>query len=126
VKHLPTDIKFQFYVVDLPQVNAFASAGGRIYVTRKMIAFARNEDELAGIISHELGHATVRHTSARVSRRFKEILGIDEVGDRKDIFDKYNEYLDKQSTKVKFSQDHGDNNQPIISGSIAANPGPGP
>lgn len=113
VKHLPrTGIKFQFQVIDLPEVNAFASAGGRIYVTRKMIAFVKSEDELAGFLGHELGHATVRHTSADLSKAFKATLGITKVGDRKDIFDKYNEYLDKWRTKRwKTSQNHEDNQQ---------------
>lgn len=100
IKHLPpTNIKFQFHVVDLPELNAFASAGGRIYITRKMIAFVRNEDELAGIIGHELGHGIVRHMSVDMSRTFKELLGIDQVGDRKDIYDKFNLLLDRQRTK---------------------------
>lgn len=100
VRHLPpTNVKFQFYVVDLPELNAFAAAGGRIYITRKMIAFVRSEDELAGIIGHELGHGIVRHGSADLSRAFKEVLGIDKVGDRKDIYDKFNLLLDRQRTK---------------------------
>lgn len=107
-KHLPpTDIKFQFFVVDVPEVNAFAVAGGRIYVTRKLISFVQNEDELAGIIGHELGHAIVRHHSADMSKLFKEILGVETVGDKKDVFEKFNQLLDKQNTKrVKSRKSH--------------------
>ncbi len=113
IAHLPpTNIKFQFYVVDRPELNAFASAGGRIYITRKMIAFVRTEDELAGIIGHELGHGIVRHASIDMTRDFKELLGIDKVGDRKDIFEKFNRMIDNQRTKrLKGRRGHEDDQQ---------------
>jgi predicted Zn-dependent protease len=45
IAHLPpSDLKIGVILVDLPIVNAFSIAGGRIYVTRKVIAFVRNED----------------------------------------------------------------------------------
>lgn len=98
--HLPpTSIKFQFHVVDLPELNAFASAGGRIYITRKMIAFVQTEDELAGIVGHELGHSIVRHTSIDMTRYFKEALGVVNVGDRNDIYEKFNRLIDSRNTK---------------------------
>lgn len=113
VAHLPpTSIKFQFIVVDRPELNAFASAGGRIYITRKMIAFVRNEDELAGIIGHELGHGIVRHSSIDMTRSFKELLNIEQVGDRKDIFEKFNRMIDNQRTKrMKPRRGHEDEQQ---------------
>ena len=83
IKHLPpTTLKFQFFVVDRPTLNAFSAPGGRIYITRKMIAFVRNEDELAGIIGHELGHGIVRHSSMDLSRAFKEVLNVVREGQR--------------------------------------------
>src|SRR5947207_3840184 len=58
VGHLPpTEMRYQFFVVDLPDANAFTMPGGRIYVTRKLIAFVASEDELAGVLAHELGHS---------------------------------------------------------------------
>ena len=54
VKYLPpTNMRFQFFLVDLPTANAFEISGGRIYISRKLIGFANNEDEIAGVISHE-------------------------------------------------------------------------
>ncbi len=113
VKHLPpTNLRFQFYLIDSPELNAFITPGGRIYVTRKLVAFVRNEAELAGILGHELGHGIVRHGSIDFSKYFKEILGVDRVGDREDVFQKYNEFIDKQNTKrVKTSQSHEGNQQ---------------
>ena len=93
-KHLPaTNIKFRLVVADLPDTNAYAMAGGRIFVTRKLISFVRSEDELAGVIAHELGHATVRHGAIDMSRYFKQILGVSQVGDRRDVFEKYNLFI---------------------------------
>ena len=42
----PSEMRYQFFVVDLPDANAFTMPGGRVYVTRKLIAFAASEDEL--------------------------------------------------------------------------------
>src|SRR5687767_10566565 len=76
-RHLPqTGLKFQFYIIDLPDANAFNTPGGYVFVTRKLIAFAQTEDELAGVIAHELGHATVRHAASDISQLFKKILNV--------------------------------------------------
>lgn len=100
VKHLPpTTIKFRFFVVDTPELNAFNVSGGRIYVTRKLIAFLKSEDELAGILGHELGHGIVRHGSIDMSKAFKDVLGVDKLGDRQDVFDKFNQLIDRQRTR---------------------------
>lgn len=54
---------FTFTVLDNPDINAFATPGGYIYVNRGLMAFLDNEAELAGVISHEIGHITARHVS---------------------------------------------------------------
>jgi len=112
-KHLPpTNLKFRFVVVDTPDTNAFAMAGGRIFVTRKLISFVRNEDELAGVMAHELGHAIVRHHALDMTKYFKQILNVSQVGDRRDVFDKYNQFIEKWRTKrVSFATNHEDNQQ---------------
>ncbi len=63
-----TDVQYKFYVIDSPIVNAFALPGGYIYISRGLIALANNEAELAGVISHEIGHITGRHAAARMSQ----------------------------------------------------------
>lgn len=62
-------------VYDMSLVNAFAVAGGRIVLTRGLIADARSADEVAGVLSHEIGHATLLHPEAQLVR----ILGLDLV-----------------------------------------------
>jgi WD40 repeat protein len=90
----PTQLKFRIILIDSPTVNSFSVGAGRIYVTRKMIAFVRNDDELAGLIGHEMGHILMHQNAIQVTQEFHDILGVNAVGDRKDIFDKYNRMLD--------------------------------
>ena len=61
------NIKWTFTVLNSPLVNALALPGGYIYVTRGLMALASNEAELAGVIAHEIGHVTARHTAQRYS-----------------------------------------------------------
>jgi WD40 repeat protein len=94
-KNLPiTNLRFQFFLVDLPDANAFVLPGGRIYVSRKLVALAQSEDELAGVIAHELGHLVSHESAIDITRRFKEVLGVSAVTDRRDIFEKYNQLID--------------------------------
>ena len=62
------NIKWTFTVLNSPQINAFALPGGYIYVTRGLMALAGSEAELAGVIAHEIGHVTGRHTAQRHSK----------------------------------------------------------
>jgi predicted Zn-dependent protease len=67
IEHLPLrQTRLRFFFVDLPDVNAFVLPGGRVFVSRKLISSARSEDELAAVISHELGHLAA-HESAITS-----------------------------------------------------------
>ena len=55
-------IDYTFTLVDSPQVNAFALPGGYIYITRGIMAHFNSEAEFAGVLGHELGHVTARHS----------------------------------------------------------------
>lgn len=57
---------YTFTVVDVAAVNAFAMPAGKIFVTAPLIAMASNEAELAGVISHEIGHVVARHAAERM------------------------------------------------------------
>lgn len=92
--HLPPlGLKYRFYLSNLPIANAFSIAGGRIYVTRKLIGFVRSEDELAGVMAHELGHIVTHQTAIDYTRFFNSI-GIHEVGDQADIESKFHRLLE--------------------------------
>src|SRR5262249_27889625 len=60
--------KFSFQIVDQREPNAFAIPGGGIYVSRGLLALTTREDELVGVLAHEIAHVTERH-SARQQRK---------------------------------------------------------
>jgi len=70
VKESPRhELPHQFHVVDMVEPNAFALPGGYVYVTRGLLALVNTEDELAGVVGHEIGHVAARHTVQRISRQ---------------------------------------------------------
>ena len=100
IEHLPpTGLTFHFFIVDIPEANAFDVPGGYIFLSRKLIGFADTEGELAGVMAHELGHAVVRHGASQFSEMLKKVLNVTAVGDRKDIADKYNLLIERRRTK---------------------------
>lgn len=100
VAHLPpTALKLQFRLVDIPDANAFVLPGGRIYVSRKLIGLTRTEDELAGVLSHEIGHLLARQVTIAVTKQLKEVLNITALGDRQDVVAKYNRLMDNAGRK---------------------------
>jgi predicted Zn-dependent protease len=74
--HLP----WSFAVVDSPAINAFAVPGGFIYLTRGILPFLDDEAELAGVLGHEIGHVTARHTVAQYSRQTAAGVGLGVLG----------------------------------------------
>ncbi len=64
VKHSnEPDKKFSFTVLDDPQINAFATPGGYIYINRGLITYMNSEAELASVLAHEIAHLTENHPS---------------------------------------------------------------
>ena len=60
------DVAWQFNVADEAEANAFALPGGWVYVTRGLLALLNSEDELAGVLGHEMAHVLERHAVRRV------------------------------------------------------------
>jgi predicted Zn-dependent protease len=69
-------LPWTFRVVDDPIVNAFALPGGFIYVSRGILAHFDSEAELAGVLGHEIGHVTARHSATQMSRQQLQQLGL--------------------------------------------------
>jgi len=70
------NLPWTFHVVDDPVVNAFALPGGYIYVTRGILAHLNSEAELAGVVGHEIGHVTARHSVSQMSKQQLAQLGL--------------------------------------------------
>ncbi len=64
----PSEFEFEFHLVDEEEPNAFALPGGHIYVTRGILPLIQNEDELAGVIGHEIMHVIRRHSVKQFNR----------------------------------------------------------
>lgn len=56
---------FTFQVLDSEVVNAFATPGGYIYVTRGLLTHLENEAQLAVVLGHEVGHVAARHSATQ-------------------------------------------------------------
>lgn len=61
ISHRP-NLAYEFKIVDSPVINAFALPGGYVYFTRGIMAHFNNEAEFAGVLGHEIGHITARHS----------------------------------------------------------------
>ena len=75
--HRP-DLEFTFTLLDSPQVNAFALPGGYVYITRGIMAYMTEEAHLAGVIGHEIGHVTARHSAQRAAQQ--QLAGVATIG----------------------------------------------
>jgi len=81
----PTKIPFRFRVYDSAELNAYSLAGGRVYVSRKLITALTSEDDLAGVLAHEIGHLITHQTATDLSQVFAVRLGVKSVTTREDI-----------------------------------------
>ena len=62
------NLPWHFTVVDAPAVNAFALPGGYIYLTRGILPYLNDEAQLAGVLGHEIGHVTARHSAQQYTK----------------------------------------------------------
>jgi len=67
LSHRP-DLDWHFKTLDASVVNAFAAPGGYVYFTRGILATLNSEAELAGVMGHEIGHVTARHSAQQISK----------------------------------------------------------
>lgn len=67
ISHRP-NLKWTFRILDSDVVNAFAVPGGYVYFTRGIMAHFNNEAEFAGVLGHEIGHVTARHSAEQYTK----------------------------------------------------------
>ena len=73
------NLKWTFIVLDTDGVNAFASPGGFVHVTRGALALLQNEAELAGVLGHEIGHIVKQHTINAIRKSKAVEVGVEEA-----------------------------------------------
>jgi len=74
--HLP----YKFTILNDDRINAFALPGGYVYITRGLLALADTEAEVAGVLAHEIGHVTARHSAERYSSTMATNIGLSVLG----------------------------------------------
>ena len=65
---------YEFYVLNTPDINAFAVPGGKVFFNSGLITIVENEDELAGVMAHEIGHVVARHIARQSEQGTKLAL----------------------------------------------------
>ncbi len=65
-----TPYQYDFHLLAHPEiVNAFALPGGQVFITTALITQFESEDQLAGVLSHEIGHVVARHGAERIAKQ---------------------------------------------------------
>jgi predicted Zn-dependent protease len=107
ISHRP-NLEYHVKVVDSPVVNAFAVPGGFIYLTRGILAQLNNEAELMGVLAHEMGHITARHSVSQQSKQTLAQLALIGGMIASEQFAQYAEYAMQgmQLLFLKFSRDN--------------------
>ncbi len=75
ISHRP-NLNWTFRVLDSDVVNAFAVPGGYVYFTRGILTHMNNEAQFAGVLGHEIGHVTARHSVSQQSKGLLTQLGV--------------------------------------------------
>ena len=75
ISHRP-ELNYQFRIVDSPVINAFAVPGGYVYFTRGIMAHFNNEAQFAGVLGHEIGHVTARHSAQQQTNAILGQVGL--------------------------------------------------
>jgi predicted Zn-dependent protease len=64
------DIEYRFTVIEKDELNAFALPGGYIYIYTGLMRALDDEAQLAGVLAHEVGHVTARHSTERLTAMY--------------------------------------------------------
>ncbi|HEX7372008.1 MAG TPA: M48 family metalloprotease [Thermodesulfobacteriota bacterium] len=70
--------EYEFYVLNTSEINAFAVPGGKVFFNSGLIQMVESEDELAGVMAHEIGHVVARHIARQSEQGLK--LGLATLG----------------------------------------------
>src|SRR5690606_14903282 len=70
------NLPWEFHVLDDAMINAFAAPGGFIFVTRGILSVLNSGAELAGVLGHEIGHVTAKHSVVQMSNATMAQIGL--------------------------------------------------
>jgi predicted Zn-dependent protease len=76
---------YEFIVTRVLDVDAMTAGGGRIYISRGMLEEIKNEDELAGVLAHEIAHDAFAHAGKTVTRQMFWLTGTRKVKTSADV-----------------------------------------
>jgi predicted Zn-dependent protease len=76
-----TNYNWEFHVIEKDMLNAFCLPGGKVFVYEGIFKAAKNEDQLATVMSHEIAHALARHGVERMSMGQLASIGKVAVGE---------------------------------------------
>lgn len=70
------DYAYQFYLIEKDEFNAFTVPGGSVYIFTGLLDRLKNDDEIAAVLAHEVGHCSAKHTI----KKFQAALGYQLLG----------------------------------------------
>jgi len=101
------NLQWTFIVLDTDGVNAFASPGGLVHITRGALGLIKNEAELANVLGHEIAHVTRKHTVNAIQKNKAIGAGINQAaGGRSELLKKMADQAYSQIIENAF--DRGD------------------
>jgi len=71
------DLPWHFGIIEAEQINAFATPGGNVFITRGLLARLRSESELAGVLAHEMAHVVKKHQLNDIRKNAQKGLALD-------------------------------------------------
>jgi WD40 repeat protein len=114
----PSSTHYRFVIIDSPELNSFGLVGGRIFIHRRIIAFAQNEDELAALLGHEMGHMVDHHMVLRFSDFFRQ-MGVNSLGDRADVLKHLKDFEDNAGKLKRTNDEKREADEQVIADRIA-------
>ena len=115
-----TQFPISFFLVDMPEPNAFALPGGQIFVTRGMLELGLDDNQLAGLLGHELAHVVYRH-GTRMERRALLLNLLSQAALVGVILNAdHNRSRDPVPTYDQYGRDQSTSNGDLIQGTAAA------
>lgn len=108
------DFKWEFNLIDDKQINAFCLPGGKVVVYTGILKIAKNDDQLATVMSHEVAHALARHGAERMSHQqisntvqtLGNILMDSTAPEYKDTFNAAYGYTTQYGVMLPYSRSH--------------------